>query len=310
MPPDDGRLLHRLLPPRPAPEPDEDAPPRPIARGKADLSGDFSVDIRRWLWAAGRYGGFLTPAAGYTILVGGAAYSLIAASVWIGAALPLTGPIGTPAVLLCVAAASSALLFGPLLAGLIDVALRDIRHLPWGPMHFYAGFSRYGDVLLLTLILSLAAAVCFAPFIAASYAVARMSLRPDFLVPALAVCVPLALYVWTRWSFALLLLLDQGMAAPEALAASWRLTRRNVLPLMGYNLLLGLALLAGLATCFGVLLVYPLVVLSHGLAYLQATKQPAGPEGPAQGSLPDGIDRARKRFGGPPDGRITGRPRG
>ncbi len=303
MSPEDGRFLNRLPAPRPAPDFDEDTPPRPIVRGTADLSGNYSVNVWVWMTTGGGVA-FYYAAVSYLLLL----VVLIAAvtAALYATAIPLLARmVGRPAAEPWVNLTACVLIYLPLLVGLPHVAVRAVLGERWGPADFLTPFTRHGHVLLLGLILVLVTAVCFSPFFFAR--LVALYVGPDFPVALLplAVCPFVALYFWVRWMFALPLILDQGMSALQALAASERLTRGKVLDLLGFNLLLGLTLFVGALWCgVGLLITSPLALLFHATAYLHATRQLYNDPPPASAlgtfSMPPDEDDADAPPGRPP----------
>jgi hypothetical protein len=269
--PDHEGIKDRLPATRPAPEADEDAPPRPISDGHPDVS------VPRWPWSPlDRNGGEFFGAAGlYFVLVG-----LVVVACYLGmdrVVIPALVPlIGDAAY--WVGVASACLLCIPLFVGPPHVAARALRGERWHIGHFFAGFLRPGQALLLTLLLTITVWVCIAPFVVAFLLTDRLRALGVAANGWLMAAPPLlgfaaVLYVWTRLAFAPILLLDRGMSATQALAASWRLTRHCFPELLVYHLMMSLALALGCVCTGGFMTVFllPLTLIGQANAYLRAT---------------------------------------
>lgn len=258
--------------------------------GGADLSGRHALDIGEALAAAQRYWGqFAAPALAYGALAGlvglGFAAGLFVAQPYLSRAAGAFAAYWAAGLVLNV------FVLPPLFAGIPYAAARLNRNERWGVADFFAGFSNYGRVVVLHLLLY-AALLLFAAPLDLLLGMQAERLPPDSpfrppvppfpitqdMVPYLAGAALVGLlgssYLMLRWSQAALLVLDQRLSVPGALGASWRITNGNVLGLIGLGLLVGLVLLLGAAACgVGLLLAGPWASLGQAAAYLCLTGQ-------------------------------------
>lgn len=268
--------------------PEEGAPIRSRIEVSELMSGSQPVDVGAWMGAARkRYSELLGPAIGFTLIV---AVLLIPISVVIelGITPLLAGSPGARFLFAqLIGGLLGVLLVQPLLLGAPYAAARLLRGESWSFGDFFAGFTRYDQVVLCTFLTSLVVGVIELPILA-SYAYSLkvvmtivgpiVTVDPERLlatmIPAMFVCLPVLIFVSIRWSFALLLIIDQKMSALEGLKASWRITEGKVLGLFGYFLLLTLILLGGVLACgIGILFALPFVLLGWSSAYLHLTGQ-------------------------------------
>lgn len=91
-------------------------------------------------------------------------------------------------------------------------------------------------------------------------------------IMAMMVCLYFILF---RLSLALPLVADTSYSATEAIAFSWKITKGNVISLLGLVLFSGVVALLGLmACCVGMFFAIPYCIIMFMLFYLQATGQP------------------------------------
>lgn len=251
-------------------EPDEDAPPRPPVLISVDLSGNYQVDIHRWLsLAATKWHTLILPFVAFVITV-------VVCSVLCGGVL-----------LLFLRGTWIGLAHQSALAALRGRAASDpVFDATENPL--FLRLLGLTMIQLLWPILVLALHLGFALVLETLVPAPPNWLPTLWLTSAMVVTLVTSMTLNLRLWFALTLIVDQRMTLRHACVASWHLTRDHVAKLALYQLILWFILVMG-ASLFGVglFLAIPFVALAEASAYLHATGQ-VGPTPTSPGLRPDG----------------------
>ncbi|MBM3847281.1 MAG: DUF4339 domain-containing protein [Verrucomicrobia bacterium] len=168
------------------------------------------------------------------------------------------------------------LINAPLVAGMWWVCIRGLRRQGPGVGDVFAGFSRSWLRLVLTgLITTLLGWIPLIPVGIAAYVWGRFNFGnpPEptvvvgFVLLLLAV-VPISIAIGLLLLFAAPLVIDRGYDIGDALSASWRVSIKQTLPLLGLFLVsLLLQLTGALACCVGLLITMPVGIAAYCVAY-------------------------------------------
>jgi hypothetical protein len=271
---------------------DEDAPPRIGPAGQADLSGNPPLDIGESMGAAQRvWGQFLGPAIGFIILTFLVNMALsIGSAVMQSALIPAIGPFAATQLINFVVAI---FIQAPMGAGFAYAGVRLLRRERWQFADFFSGFTQYGNIVLLNIVMYFVTLIIFMPLVIAAVLII-LSMNPGGIPPRLQAALPVqisqdvlpiiagvavflflaGIYLFIRWTWATLLIIDQRMGAFDALGTSWKITNGKVLGLIGLGFMLSLIALLGLLACgIGLLFAIPYIILCQSAAYLSMTGQ-------------------------------------
>jgi hypothetical protein len=235
---------------------DEDRP----VRGLEGVTERYAIDLREWLrYARAHWSAVLGPMIGYYFIV-----QLISFAAGI---IPFAG--------ICV----QLLLMPPLQAGFYVVALAQLTGKPWTFGDFFAGFHKYGPLLvyfLLTILCVLPPVLLTIGAVAGAVAAADAAgVREDGVLVGVGIAAGilpffLTVYISVRTSiFGWLLILDRDCEGLEALKGSWAMTRGHFWGLLGVQMVLGLINLGGLLLLIvGVLFTFSFTLLAMTAGYL------------------------------------------
>jgi uncharacterized membrane protein len=286
------------------PEDDEDYPRR-FVRNYDDyggpgrtgpLSNDYQVELGRWFGIGqAHFQGKMLLAALYVAFTLAITLSISFVQGLAAAVLPFAD-LGINFVV-------TGFIAGPLAAGLVIVALRQLKGEPWHFGHFFGGFSaeRYLTLVGFSFLQELVSQIWFLPgqilLNIANQHLAQGGNQPQAqqLMPAgliaFIVAIPFAIYFSIRLTmFGQQLILDRHYGAVDSLKGSWELTDGHFGGLFGAALVLGLVNVAGLLLCgIGFLFSMPFTVLVTTAGYLLI----AGTRPPLEKPRPPGLDYER-----------------
>jgi uncharacterized membrane protein len=183
--------------------------------------------------------------------------------------IPIIGPVFSIA---------NMVISGPLLGGMMWVALSAVRGQPADVGDVFAGFRRcFGQLFLGKLVPGLLAGLCIVPLI---IAVVMMALpaaanhqqpQPEkflILIPVGLVCLIPLIYLQTCWTFTLTLIIDKEMDFGAAMKASWKMVNKHWWQIFGLTILIGLLNVAGALMCLvGLLFTAPIGIAALMSAY-------------------------------------------
>jgi len=219
------------------------------------LSASYRIDLSQWIaYAGSHYGRVIGPAIGYLVL-------FVLMSLGVSLMIPCGGFL-----FLC-------FLGPPMQAGFYVVHLAQLKGRPWTFSDFFSGFNWYRDLLdnfFLTLLIFIGCMIPFAVLVLVIVTAPGPMNRWLLLVGGSVPILLLTGYIMIRTTcFSVLLIIDRGCSAVEAIQGSWQLSQGHVLSLCGVWLLLGLLAGAGLLL-FGVGLLFtlPLASLAYTAGYL------------------------------------------
>lgn len=200
----------------------------------------------------------------------GGAWALVPARYWMyfGISLAVVVPIACLPIL-------NWILFGPLMAGIYYVALRDMKGEPVEFAMMFKGFENFlplmaiGILQNLPTILITLSNIVFQFFLVTRGGVSELE-SGDFT--AYQIFIVLLWCVNILWSlaftFAIPLVLDRGLGVMEAATTSFRAVMANLGGIILLYISLFLILAAGaLVFCIGALFVLPIVYVSFAFAY-------------------------------------------
>jgi hypothetical protein len=257
------------------PEEDEDYP-RPFARAYGDdyaqgrtgpLSNEYRVEMGRWFSIAqAHFSGKVLLAALYVLIV-----IVITASLdYVGGLASSVIPYTDRAMNFLV----TGFIGGPLSAGLVLVALRQLKGESWTFGDFFGGFHKdhYLSLVGFCFIQELLTQVPMIPgFVLLE--IGNKQQDPNLIFGAAGVmllALPVIIFVSVRLlMFGQQLILDRRYGAVDALKGNWELTDGHFGMLFVVELVLGLIMVAGILACFiGYLFALPFTVLVTTAGYL------------------------------------------
>ncbi|MEY4690223.1 MAG: hypothetical protein RIT19_548 [Verrucomicrobiota bacterium] len=266
-------LAGLLQPPPPIPPPvppmmPESAQPRSVP---SDFDGDYDLDIVDCLTSAWRlFQQRFSTLFGPTMM-----YVLISFGLAVFGALPYIGPLFS---------LFSAIIGGPLLAGLYVVYLRVIRGETPPLESVFDGFRRmFGHLFLGQWVTAILASLpLLAGFIVLFFSVGLTVIMglakgsaswPAFevLAPGLALALlgfPVTVFLTVNWMFSLPLILDQRLDFWTAMKRSWRQVRRHWWSCLALLVLMSILNFAGMMCCLvGLIVTFPISMLALMHAY-------------------------------------------
>lgn len=288
------------LPPRSRSRAEEDED-YPISRRDygGEPSSDYVIDVGQWFTHAKQhYAAILGPAVGFLAICGAIWFALyliqqavvfafIGAKGGFAAGGPPPGFNISPEELLLMqaiqvgaSATCQILLQTPLLSGLTNVCLAQLKGDRWSFGDFFGGFRRFPAIASLALVSQLIGLPFPVSQLLGSYLQQRAFAAGQFgagPIPEALLCQAfgylwLLVYgvVWVKLMFfARELVFDRGYTAVEAMSASWKMSNGHFWALLGIGLLLGLINTGGFfACCIGLLFSVPFVALTFTSGYL------------------------------------------
>ncbi|MDY0061233.1 MAG: hypothetical protein RBU45_15600 [Myxococcota bacterium] len=161
--------------------------------------------------------------------------------IWVLAALIFMGITTVALILLVIPLFFVA---GALQAGMFHMALKQIKGQKLEVGDVFAGFSRYGDTTLLSIVVGL------------------------IVFGGTLLCIIPGLIFGAWYMFAYPLMMDRGMSWGDAMAESKKLVTQNIWEFVIFSLVAGFIMSVGSYACYvGILASFPLYYLMITLAY-------------------------------------------